>query len=91
MTETEIKAEMRLWALECATCQLFAIFYKQLLPEGGAELAFAAQMQMANRLTFKHVDPALSDLYAAEFEAATARLVQMQREYMEADDEESEE
>lgn len=85
MTEAKIKAEMRLWALECIVCQLYAILYKTL-PPGFSELTFKAVIDGARKNTFPGVDPALSDLYSAELEVALTRLVMMQREYMAAAD-----
>jgi hypothetical protein len=83
MTEAEIKAEMRLWALECLVCQLGAIMF-QLLPGNGAQLALQALLDGAKKNVFPGVHPALSDHYAAEFESATQRLAKMLREYMES-------
>jgi hypothetical protein len=48
MTAAEIKAEMRLWALECLVCQIAASFLKAL-PAGGAEMALKALSEGAKR------------------------------------------
>lgn len=81
MTEAEIKAEMRLWALECIVCQLYAIILNTL-PAGFADATHKQLLDGAKRNAFPGVDPVLSDHYAAELEAAVERLVKMQREYM---------
>jgi hypothetical protein len=78
MNEKEIKAEMRLYVMEYLVASLFAMKCLENGP-GRAREAFAqAQKQMtegARQQTFSHLsDPALSDLYAAELEAAALRL-----------------
>jgi hypothetical protein len=44
MTEDEIKAEARLYALECAVCQMFALLHMQIAGTGALS-AFAQQCQ----------------------------------------------
>jgi hypothetical protein len=81
MTEAEIKAEMRLWALECIVCQHWATWLISL-PKGVPDEIHKQLIDGAKKNVFPGVDPALSDHYAAELEAAIQRLVKMQREYM---------
>lgn len=83
MTEAEIKAEMRLWALECIVCQHWATALIAL-PPGMAVEIHKQLIDGAKKNVFPGIDPAMSDHYAAEFEAAIQRLVKMQREYMAA-------
>lgn len=62
MTEEKIKAEMRLWALECLVCQLWALIY-QLLPFGASALTQKAWIDGARQQTFPGADAAMSDLF----------------------------
>ncbi|MGP0088473.1 MAG: hypothetical protein ACLPKB_00680 [Xanthobacteraceae bacterium] len=84
MTEDEIKAEMRLWALEVLVCNLVAIW--SLTDRNPADLLRQTREQMiegARKRTFPEAaDPALSDLYSAELESAVARLMDMGSEQM---------
>ncbi len=84
MDEDEIKAEARLFALESVVCQLAAMM---LIQTGGDDALAMLQQQVhqqiagARQKTFSELsDPALSDLMAAELEAAIGRLGQMQKE-----------
>jgi hypothetical protein len=77
MTEDEIKAEMRLIALEHFVVNLFALSVLQENPEHPLEFFEMVQKQMiagAHRQTFPAVDPSMSDLLSAELEAAIDRL-----------------
>jgi hypothetical protein len=78
--EEMIKAEMRLYALECLVCQLFALFGKTL-PPGMLEETHKAWIEGARKKTFGGDDPAFSDLLSAELEDALKRLVDMQKFY----------
>jgi hypothetical protein len=67
VTENEIKAEVRLYALECAVCQLAVT----MLAMGGSpfETFAAVRKQMLDgtrNRSFPNVSPAESDLYSAE-------------------------
>jgi|GEM_PF-6214246 len=81
--EEQIKAEARLWALEALTTLFFAAQHKAT---GDAEdsLKIFSRMvhEKAARQTFPTLDPAHSDNLSAEFEAAMARLLRMQREWL---------
>ena len=81
MTEAEIKAEVRLWALECVVSQLCASLLLKL-PDGVPEMMHQQLIDGAKKNVFPKVNPALSDHYSAEFESAIRRLVRMQQEYM---------
>lgn len=78
MSEEAIKAEVRLWALECVVSQLFASVY-QSSPD--PEALFARNkdliLQSTRRVT-AGADPAMSDLLSAELELAVERLLHMQ-------------
>jgi hypothetical protein len=80
--EEIIKDEMRLFALETITCQLWAL----VLAERPADITtkiHSAWLGGAKNHAFPGVDdPAVSDLYSAEFEAAMQRLVEMQKSHL---------
>jgi hypothetical protein len=80
MNEQSIKDEMRLYALECLVCQLYALIYR-VLPAGAPELTQKAWRDGARKQTFGK-DPALSDLLSAELEIALDRLAEMQNHYL---------
>jgi hypothetical protein len=74
MTDQDsIQTEMRLFALETIVCQHFATLYltmpRQIFDEVQKQTIEGARAQ-----TFPGVDPAQSDLFAAEFQAALERL-----------------
>jgi len=79
--EDIIKAEMRIWALECLVCQLWALVY-QLLPPDAPALTQKAWIDGARQQTFPGADAVTSDLYSAEFESALSRLAEMQNSYL---------
>jgi hypothetical protein len=80
LTEKEIKAETRLWALECLVCQLGASALSAFPPEF-SEGVFKALLSTATKNVFPGLDPAESDHLSAEFETSMTRLVTMMREY----------
>jgi hypothetical protein len=87
MDEQAIKAEIRLWALECVVSQLWATIYQMA---GGDPLAHfekrrKALLESARRQTFPNLDPAMSDLVSAELEAAVDALLGQQKELLERD------
>jgi hypothetical protein len=84
MDEERIKLEARLYALERSVCILLAAIYRLTGAEGPALLEHSRQQttEGARALTFPEFDPAMSDLFAAEVEAATDRLLAMQRELL---------
>lgn len=81
MTESEIKAEMRLYVLETLVANMMAITCgaaEPADPKGAFAKAKAQMIGAAKIQSFPQLDdPALSDLYAAELEAAVARLASM--------------
>jgi hypothetical protein len=79
--EEMIKAEMRLYALECLVCQLYAIL-SRLLPAGMFEETQRQWIEGAKKKTFGGDDPVFSDLLSAELEEALSRLVEMQNFYL---------
>ena len=86
MTEAEMKAEMRLYALENLVCVWFAAMSATgPEPERGFAGLREAMLARAQILTFPSLGPALSDLAAAEFEAATDRLLKLQESYLDRD------
>jgi hypothetical protein len=78
--EEIIKAEMRLYALECLVCQLYA-FLGRTLPPGMIEETQKQWIDGAKKKGFGG-DPAFSDLLSAELEDALKRLVEMQNFYL---------
>ncbi len=87
MNEAEIKREARLYALEVLVCQLHVMFYRAQYGDSGVSFAVLARSAVvqahAQRLTFPSLDPAMSDLFAAEIEAAVSRLQKMQQDLLE--------
>jgi hypothetical protein len=82
MNEDVIKAEMRLFALETITCQLWAMTLLQEPPDIATKI-HSVWLGRAKNHAFPGVDdPAVSDLYSAEFEAAMRRLVEMQKSHL---------
>jgi hypothetical protein len=84
VTENEIKAEVRLYALECVVSQLAVTMHAMA---GSPFETFAAvQKQMlegTRNRSFPDISPAESDLYSAELENAVGRLLDMQGELLE--------
>jgi hypothetical protein len=87
MTEAEIRAEARLYALECVVCQMFALLQLQI---AGVDALSALEQQRkqavhgARQKAFPELDdPALSDLMSAELETAVDRLASMVRALLE--------
>ena len=79
MTEEQIKAEMRLSALEFLVCRVWAAFNVA----GGAtnqddERRGREFLSGASRQIFPGLDPAMSDHATAEWNAALERLLTMQ-------------
>lgn len=88
MTEDDVRAEARLYALENLVCQMFALLHLQI---AGSEALSALETQRqqalrgARQKAFPELaDPALSDLMSAELEVAIDRLVGMERALLEA-------
>jgi hypothetical protein len=82
--EKAIKAEIRLYVLESAVCQLWATLYEMTGdPAAAFEQKRAALIETARQLAFPSLDPAMSDLAAAEIEEAAERLLKMQQELVE--------
>src|SRR6266480_6881715 len=76
--EQAIKAEMRLWALENLVCNILTIIATTDPDPDGLMTATRDQMIAgARQRAFSQVDPAMSDLFSAELEAAVARLMDM--------------
>ena len=79
--EKEISSEIRLWALECFVVQSAAMFFHT---SGNAAEAFETRRKLlldnARQTAFPGLDPATSDLYAAELQSALERLLEMQRQ-----------
>ena len=76
MIESEIKAEMRLWALENLVCNMFAVScLQQPSPLAIAEETRQVMLAGARGRAFPEVDAATSDLLSAELESAAARLM----------------
>jgi hypothetical protein len=76
--ESDIKSDMRLWAVETLVVNLMTIM---CVTEGNPlELAERTRAQMlagARQRTFPEADPATSDLLSAELESAVERLMGM--------------
>jgi len=82
MDEDAVKAEMRLFALETITCQLWATVLMQQPPDIATKI-HSAWLGGAKKHAFPGVDdPGVSDLYSAEFEGAMQRLVEMQKSHL---------
>jgi hypothetical protein len=80
MNEDELKAEMRLYAVEFLTANLFAMFCLMTSPSPRETLATARRQMIdsARSQTFPGLDdPAQSDLFSAELESAVDRLMEM--------------
>ena len=81
MNEQEIKAEMRLWALEVLVCNSLVVSLAQtgkpleLLDEIRQQMIFGARQR-----PFPGFDAAQSDLLSAELEGAVDRLLGMASE-----------
>ena len=76
---------LRLRALENLVCQLGAMLFK-LGPRDWQQSALQAILAASKRNVVPQSDPAMSDHYSAEFEAATQRLAKTLQEYMARDD-----
>jgi len=81
MTEDGIKAEVRLYALECIVSQFAATLHLQ---GGDPKRTLAAARKQAiegtRKRTFPQLNAAESDHYSAELESAVLRLLDMQAE-----------
>jgi hypothetical protein len=76
--EQAIKAEMRLWALECLVCNILAmIAASQSDPNELMQKTRDQMISGARQHAFPEVDPAMSDLLSAELETAITRLMDM--------------
>jgi hypothetical protein len=75
-SEDAVKAEVRLFALESIVCQTVATLY-QAMPREVFDAVKRQAVEGAKKRTFPGFDAAYSDLIAAEFEAALARLYSM--------------
>jgi hypothetical protein len=86
MNAQELKAEMRLYVMETMIANLLVGFCLQANPHNPSTALTAMKQQMiegAKRQTFSHLkDPAQSDLYSAELEAAASRLGSLASEQM---------
>jgi hypothetical protein len=78
--EKMLKDEMRLYALECLTCELYATFAR-MLPRSVVEQMQSQWIQRAKQNTFAD-NPEFSDLQSMELRDALKRLVEMQNFYM---------
>jgi hypothetical protein len=81
MTEDEVTAEMRLFALESISCQMWALTFAQL-PQGAFEKTRSTWMESARQQTFAGADAATSDLLSAELEIALERLAKMMKSHL---------
>jgi hypothetical protein len=83
MDEAKLKLEARLTAIEYLLSDLFVKWYAI---NGATNARIAeARADTANHLktqTFPGVDPAMSDLFAAEFEEAVSAILLMQRQML---------
>jgi len=80
MNERAVKFEVRLFAVESLVSSLVAIECLKLDVKKPLEVFEALKIRMidgARRQTFPKLDPAESDLYAAELEDAATRLAAM--------------
>jgi hypothetical protein len=78
MTEAQIKAEMRLRALEGLVTTLLAAYCLEKAPSdpvGAFGRMRETVAQTANEWVFAELDPAMSDHYAAELKTALDRLL----------------
>jgi hypothetical protein len=84
MSEEQIKAECRLYAIEWAVSILFATSFKQMGAAGPAMLGQVRQQALegARKKTFPDLDPAMSDLLSAELETAVDHLLGMAKEFL---------
>jgi hypothetical protein len=81
-----LKREIRLYALECFVCQLFAMVY-HLTGDAKGSLAKrrATLISQVRRWGLPQLkDPSMSDFASAELEAAVTRLLDMQQAILEA-------
>jgi hypothetical protein len=87
MTEAEIRAEARLYALECVVCQTLALIHLQIAAADPLSVLEQQRQQAihgARQKAFPELnDPALSDLMSAELEAAVDRLADMEKALLE--------
>jgi hypothetical protein len=78
MDESEVKAEMRLWALEVLVANAFAMLCA--LDPSPDDLFAKIRRQMiesSKKQTFRGFDAGESDVLSSEFEAAISRLLEM--------------
>lgn len=83
MNEEEIKNEMRLYVVEVLAANLLSALCLQHAPDdpAGAMTEILGQMKRgAQKQTFSRLDPAMSDLFAAELESAVVRFAAMANE-----------
>jgi hypothetical protein len=73
MNEREVKAEMRLFALESVFCQIAATIFQQM-PRAIFDGAKRQAIEGAQKQTFAGGDAAESDLLSAELQIALERL-----------------
>jgi hypothetical protein len=78
----EMKASIRLYALENIVTQLWATVLKVLPPGSFEEMSTSLQTNLQG-VTFPGLDAAMSDLHAAELQAAVERLLGMMRSHLE--------
>jgi hypothetical protein len=86
MSERELKAQMRLYAIELFVTNLYATHCVAVEPSNPLrilEKRRAALIEGARQLAFPNRDPAESDQLSAEAEIATTRLVEMTRQMLE--------
>lgn len=83
--QQEIELEMRLSAIEYMVCKLYATFIAASDPsEEKLTKAFQELREGARQEVFPDFDPAQSDLVSSEWELAVVRLLDMQKEMLEA-------
>ncbi len=78
--EKMLTDEMRLYALECLTCELFATFAR-MLPRSVVDQMQTQWIRRAKQKTFAD-SPDSSDVPSTELQDALKRLVEMQNLHM---------
>jgi hypothetical protein len=84
MDEAAIKNEMRIWALEVLTCNLFTMLLMMDQNPSGLYQRIRDQMIEGTKQRTFAGDAATSDLFSAELETAVTRLMDMTKEQMRA-------
>jgi hypothetical protein len=74
--EDNIKAEVRLFALETIVCQTFATLY-QTMPRAIFDAVQKQALEGARTHVFSGLDPAYSDVISSKFEGALRNLYSM--------------